>query len=352
MTGTAGSKGGSRSDTATAFLRTEPLIEPDGSLEAPVRVIDLDAADLDPALVDAELLRRRLLIGVARSPLTPTALEVARRLDTTFVPIDGDVPRCAVAAADPANEAERLAERASTWPLTSLVLAELLRVTETLNAKQSLSVESLAYSTLLAGPEFDAWLKSRARKPPVPAPEAPVVVEREGGQLRIRLSHPERRNAYSVALRDRLVEALLVAVVDPTVDEIDVRGDGPTFCAGGDLDDFGTAADPVFAHLVRSTVGAAGLFEALSDRLLVWVHGPCFGAGVELPAFAGRVVAAPGTTFCLPELAMGLIPGAGGTTSIPRRIGRWRTAYLALSGDRLDVGTALDWNLVDAIGQP
>ena len=50
---------------------------------------------------------------------------------------------------------------------------------------------------------------------------------------------------------------------------------------------------------------------------------------------AGTVVAAEGSTFRLPETAMGLIPGAGGTVSIPRRIGRWRTLYLALSGRAL-----------------
>ena len=55
----------------------------------------------------------------------------------------------------------------------------------------------------------------------------------------------------------------------------------------------------------------------------------------------------------LPEIAMGLIPGAGGTVSITRRIGRWRTAYLALSGLPIDAPTALDWGLVDEIaGEP
>jgi enoyl-CoA hydratase/carnithine racemase len=80
------------------------------------------------------------------------------------------------------------------------------------------------------------------------------------------------------------------------------------------------------------------------------VHGACAGAGVELPAFAGRVIADPGTTFLLPELAMGLIPGAGGTVSLPRRIGRERTAKLALSGEPIDAKTALDWGLVDELG--
>jgi enoyl-CoA hydratase/carnithine racemase len=81
----------------------------------------------------------------------------------------------------------------------------------------------------------------------------------------------------------------------------------------------------------------------------VRLHGACVGAGIELPAYAHRVVAAPDTRILLPEVAMGLIPGAGGTVSIPRRIGRWRTLFLALSGDAVDAATALSWGLVDAI---
>jgi enoyl-CoA hydratase/carnithine racemase len=53
--------------------------------------------------------------------------------------------------------------------------------------------------------------------------------------------------------------------------------------------------------------------------------------------------------FELPEVGMGLVPGAGGTVSLPRRIGRQRTAWLALSGARLDADTALAWGLVDEI---
>ncbi len=73
------------------------------------------------------------------------------------------------------------------------------------------------------------------------------------------------------------------------------------------------------------------------------------GAGVELPPFAGRVVARADATFRLPEVGMGLVPGAGGTVSIPRRVGRQRAAWLALTGSAIDAQTALDWGLVDAI---
>ena len=70
---------------------------------------------------------------------------------------------------------------------------------------------------------------------------------------------------------------------------------------------------------------------------------------MELPAFAGHVVADPATTFALPEVSLGLVPGAGGTVSLPARIGRHRTALLALLGHPIDVPTALAWGLVDGV---
>jgi enoyl-CoA hydratase/carnithine racemase len=76
----------------------------------------------------------------------------------------------------------------------------------------------------------------------------------------------------------------------------------------------------------------------------------CVGAGIEPPAFAGRVVAAPDTALRLPEIGMGLIPGAGGTVSIPRRIGRRRTLHLTLDGGPLGAADALERGPVDAVG--
>jgi enoyl-CoA hydratase/carnithine racemase len=61
------------------------------------------------------------------------------------------------------------------------------------------------------------------------------------------------------------------------------------------------------------------------------------------------LTAAPDTTVRLPELAMGLIPGAGGTVGVPRRIGRWRTLYLVLDGRAVAAERALAWGLVDRI---
>ena len=101
-------------------------------------------------------------------------------------------------------------------------------------------------------------------------------------------------------------------------------------------------------HRSRSTRSATGRVHAIAGRVTARLHGACVGAGVEMPAAAGVVLARAGTICRLPEVSMGLIPGAGGTASIPRRIGRQRACYLAISGCELDLETALHWGLVDA----
>jgi enoyl-CoA hydratase/carnithine racemase len=90
----------------------------------------------------------------------------------------------------------------------------------------------------------------------------------------------------------------------------------------------------------------------MADRAEIFhvhVQGACVGAGLEMAAFAARLIATPEAWFQLPELAMGLIPGAGGCVSVPRRIGRQRAALMFLSGRRINAATALRWGLIDAI---
>jgi enoyl-CoA hydratase len=235
-------------------------------------------------------------------------------------------------------------------PLAAAALAQLLRAGEGSGVEAGLVLESLVYSTLQAGPEFAAWRARRGAPRLRPPPKGPAVrVAREGALLRVTLARPEKRNAFSAEMRDGLVEALRVAACDPGIHEVVLDGEGPAFCSGGDLDEFGTLPDPATAHVVRTTRSAARLLAATAPRVRAVVHGACVGAGVELPAFAGRLVARADASFWLPELALGLVPGAGGTVSLPRRIGRQRTAWLALSGRAIDARTALAWGLVDEL---
>lgn len=321
--------------TPAELAELPPLLDGDGGIVHPLVAVDLDGPG------DSVRAGDRILVGIG----TPRAL--CADLDLTLVTTATD--RTQVAVADPAAALAHLDAVVAANPQASTVLAGLLRWSGALDVPAALDAESLAYSTLLGGPEFGRWLAARGPRPLPPPVADPVLAAREGGTLHLTLNRPERRNAYGRLLRDALVGLLDLALLDPTVERVVLDGAGPAFCAGGDLDEFGTTPDPVTAHLVRTRAGAALPLHALRGRVEVRLHGACVGAGIEVPAYAGRVVADPDTVLRLPEVAMGLIPGAGGTVSIPRRIGRHRALWCALSGLPVPAATALEWGLVDAI---
>jgi enoyl-CoA hydratase/carnithine racemase len=151
-------------------------------------------------------------------------------------------------------------------------------------------------------------------------------------------------------MRDELDAALAVAEADDSVRSVILAGAGPSFCSGGDLDEFGSRPDPATAHRTRLVRSPARRLARLADRTAVVIHGAAMGGGIELAAFASRVMAHPDVRIALPEVSLGLIPGAGGTVSVSDRIGRQRTAALCLALESIGASTALDWGLVDSVG--
>ncbi|MFI4981623.1 MAG: enoyl-CoA hydratase/isomerase family protein [Nevskiales bacterium] len=252
------------------------------------------------------------------------------------------------------SEAATLLDGIRHSPIAAAVLVQLLRAIESLPVADALTAESLAYATLQAGPEFHRWLDAnRAAVPAIHGDEGPaVIMERDEDRLRLELNRPSNRNGMSVEMRDALVEALQLVLSDDSIRRVQLSGRGKCFSTGGDLSEFGTAPDPATAHVIRSLAMPGRFLAACAARVEARVHGACIGSGIEFPAFAGRVVAAPDAWFQLPELGFGLIPGAGGCVSIARRIGRQRTAWMALSGLRIKAPQALEWGLVDAIEDP
>ncbi|MDT5092529.1 MAG: hypothetical protein QOH60_1892 [Mycobacterium sp.] len=259
------------------------------------------------------------------------------------------VPSVAAAVGD-------LAARVARWPQAAAICDDVLRsVDPGAPSAQGLTTESLAYSTLQSGREFADWLQRRGPAVSPHSPE-PVLVVRQQDTLGIWLNRPERHNAFSTDMRQALLDALTVAIYDTSIQYVVLAGSGPSFCSGGDLDEFGSFDDPASAHFARTRYSPALALDELStrlgDRLIARVHGRVLGSGLEMAAFCGRVQADPVCDIGLPELALGLLPGAGGTVSITRRIGRWRTAYLVLSGQSISAATALEWGLVDEVRAP
>jgi enoyl-CoA hydratase len=295
----------------------------------------------DPGGVAEERLASLPFVVVGRLAAAPDALP----------PGWGDVCDVVVHEGDGAHE--RIEENLAEHPITGATLALLLRGQARLSVGDGMVAESAAYSVLQSGPEFAAWRAAHpARVGPDPRDvEARVRLGRDGATLRITLTRAHKLNALDARMRDELVEALTLAAADPSITRVELRGEGRAFCAGGDLDEFGTRPDPATAHLIRLERSAGRALARLTKETVAYVHGDTVGSGVELAAFSTRVVAAPDARFALPEIGLGLVPGAGGTVSLPRRIGRLRTAWLAFSGLVIDAPTALAWGLADEISR-
>jgi enoyl-CoA hydratase len=244
---------------------------------------------------------------------------------------------------------DALVRQVGRAPHAAAVAVQLLRGIEGLPSGRALQFESACYGLLQGSAEHARWLATRGASPRQSAAAGRVVVDRRGAELHIMLDRPLSRNAIDRGMRDQLFEAFSVAAADLEVRSIKLRALGAAFSVGGDLDEFGTTRDPATAHLIRSRSLPALAIGARADILEAHVQGACVGAGLEIAAFAARLTASSQAWFQLPELSMGLIPGAGGCVSVPRRIGRQRTLLMILSGRRINALTALRWGLIDAI---
>lgn len=317
----------------------------------PLGIVDLDAcrSDVGP-LGAAELGGSRDNAG----PLSPADWRDSPLALPPFPLIGFGDPSHPLAPAldaivEPPISVAALIRQITHVPRAAAATVQLLRSLDGLPVHRALQLESMCYGMLQASSEHAQWLADRAPSRQ-PASEGHVRVDRHGAVLQILVDRPQAHNAIDRRLRDQLFDAFTIAALDPELESVRLRSAGPSFSVGGDLDEFGTTRDPSMAHLIRSRMLPALALARRADIFDVHVQGACVGAGLEIAAFAGRVTASANAWFQLPELGMGLIPGAGGCVSVPRRIGRQRAALLMLSGRRINAETALRWGLIDAIG--
>ena len=170
--------------------------------------------------------------------------------------------------------------------------------------------------------------------------------ERRGALAVVSLDRPECLNAYSVVMRDELHAVLGAADVDPAVRVLVLRGRGPAFSTGGDLREFGSAPSPFIARQVRWQRDVWGQLLRLRAITVAAVHGLAVGGGMEMALLCDLCLAADDTRFALPETGRGMMPGVGGTQTLPRRIGTGRALDLVLTGCWLDARAAAALGLV------
>ena len=234
-------------------------------------------------------------------------------------------------------------------PQASVVAAQTLRLGARLSLYDALLVESLAYATLQSGPEHARWLAGRGRRTRRDLDQPRIEVSDGGASVTVTLNRPRLLNLFDAAMRDQLTDVLKALRAGADERRVVITGAGGNFCAGGDPAEFGTVPDPVTAHLIRSRANVAPWLAAVAHRVTARIDGACVGAGAELAAFCATVTATERARFRLPELSMGLIPGAGGTVSVPARIGRQRTLQWLLTNAEVDALRARHWGLVDEL---
>lgn len=289
-----------------------------------------------------------LVVDCTREPTTPI---IARPLHTILIGLGADDNQASGfdLVTDSTDTLEKLIAAITAQPTAAYMLTQVLKHNAQSNLMDGLLAESLAYSTLQSGEGFQTWLAQQARQAHAEDGHSALLISRSVGQLQVQFNRPAYHNAYNEALKDALCEALQLVHLDDTITSLTLSGNGPSFCAGGDLTEFGQTVNPAVAHISRTTRSAAALLGTLTVDTSAYIHGACIGAGIELPSFCQHITAHPDTFFQLPEVAMGLIPGAGGTVSVLNRIGRQNTALFALSNMRIDVTTALAWGLIDHV---
>lgn len=180
-------------------------------------------------------------------------------------------------------------------------------------------------------------------------PFATLRYARRGAVAVLTLDRPERLNAYSLRMRDELFEVLGAAHDDPEVRVLLLHGSGSAFCTGGDLTEFGQSPSPLVARRVRWRRDVWGRLLGLRAATVAAVHGWTVGGGMEMAMLCDLVIAANDTRLALPETGLGMIPGVGGTQTLPRRAGMGRALELVLTGRTLDAREALAMGIVNAV---
>jgi len=178
----------------------------------------------------------------------------------------------------------------------------------------------------------------------------PLLVDSRGCVALVTLNRPKVINAVNMAMRERLPEILLELEADESVASIVIAGAGERgFCAGADIKEVRPEPTPV-SELKRLTPTSwIECLDRVSKPLIAAIHGVCLGAGLELALACDFRVAASGARLGLPETALGLIPGGGGTQRLPRLIGTGRALDMILTGEAVDAERAYDIGLVSRL---
>ena len=164
----------------------------------------------------------------------------------------------------------------------------------------------------------------------------------------LRVNRPEVRNALDLATVREMTAAVAALSADPGVGVIVITGAGDkVFVSGADINDIRARGRDDGLAAINSSLFAA--IDGCPKVTIAAVNGLALGGGCELALACDLRIAAAHATFGQPEVALGIIPGAGATQRLPRIVGLGRAKQLVLTGDAIDAKTALEWGLVSSV---
>lgn len=177
-----------------------------------------------------------------------------------------------------------------------------------------------------------------------------VVVTEHKTLWTVQINRPERRNALGRAVVEGLIDAAERVAERKAVRAVILSGAGDkAFCAGADLKERKGMPEPAVREFVTLLNRMMTTIERSGKVWIAALHGACLGGGLELALCADLRVASTDLVCGLPEVRLGILPGAGGTQRLPRLIGMARAKELILTGMRVGAPDALRLGLVNRV---
>jgi len=171
-----------------------------------------------------------------------------------------------------------------------------------------------------------------------------VYFERRGEVAVLQIDNPPV-NGLNLAMRRGIVAGLQRARNDPKVKVVVITGTDKVFSGGADIREFNTPAQTAEPHLLQ----VLDAVESNSKPVIAAINGVCMGGGLEMSLACHYRIATPNATMGLPEVKIGLLPGAGGTQRLPRAVGVELALQMIVSGDPIGAEAALKSGLIDRI---
>ncbi|NPV58164.1 MAG: enoyl-CoA hydratase/isomerase family protein [Actinobacteria bacterium] len=177
-----------------------------------------------------------------------------------------------------------------------------------------------------------------------------LLVETDGeGIATIRLNRPEARNALNLELIAELGEAADMLARDEAVRAVIVTGGEENFAAGGDIKEMSGKYAPDMLNAYGADLSGFEKIERIPKPVIAAVSGYALGGGTELALVCDMIVASETAVFGMPEITLGIIPGAGGTQRLPRLVGPNRAKEMIFTGSFYDARACLEMGLVNKV---